>query len=341
MIKLLDCTLRDGGYVNNWCFGKDNIFEITRKLEESNVNIIEIGFLKNEPYVQDRTIFNSVEQISSVIPRKKEAVEYAAMIDAMNPISLEQIQDRDNNTIDIIRVMIWKSMHDENGNVVDCLKAGYDYCKRIVAKGYKLCVQPCRVDQYSEEEFIKMIHMYQQLDPMAIYVVDSWGTLEAEQIMHYVELADKNMKKGIAIGYHGHNNMLQAFGTAVELTNYNTDRDLIIDASIYGIGRCAGNLNLEIIANYLNCYKKSSYSISPMISIYENFVREIRDNNNWGYSMPYFITGRNNCHPNYALYLCFEKGMDSATFEKLINRIMGDDKVLFTKKLADQYAENI
>ena len=341
MIKLLDCTLRDGGYVNNWEFGKKNIIEITRQLEKTNVDIIEIGFLKNEPHNEDRTVFNKIEQISAVIPNKKPGILYAAMIDAMNPIPLNQIQDRDENTIDIIRVMVWKSKHDENNNVVDCLQAGFEYCKKVVEKGYKLCVQPARVNQYSDSEFIEMIKLFQQLDPMAIYVVDSWGTLNAEQIIHYVELAEKTMKPSIALGYHGHNNMLQAYGAATTFANFNTKRDLFIDASVYGIGRCAGNLNLEIIANYLNCYKGTKYKISPITTIYEKFIREIRDKYNWGYSIPYFITGKANCHPNYANYLCFEKGMDCITFEHLVSRLQGDDKVLFSKKLADLYANNL
>lgn len=341
MIKLLDCTLRDGGYVNNWSYGKENIINITRELENTNVEIIEIGFLKDEAYDDDRVIFNRVEQISAIVPDKKTGVEYAAMIDVMNPLPLDQIQDRNTNTVDIIRVMVWKSKHDENNNIIDCLQSGYEYCKKVVEKGYKLCVQPCRVDQYSDEEFVDMINLFQQLNPLALYVVDSWGSLASEQIMHYVELADKILKDGIAIGYHGHNNMMQAFSAAKEFANYDTKRDLIIDSSIYGIGRCAGNLNLEVIANYLNNHKGTEYNITLMNNIFEQYIRKIRNEHNWGYSIPYFITGKANCHPNYANYLCFEKGMDCVTFERLVSKLQGDDKILFTKKLADLYAENV
>lgn len=341
MIKLLDCTLRDGGYVNNWSYGKENIINITRELENTNVEIIEIGFLKDEAYDDDRVIFNRVEQISAIVPDKKTGVEYAAMIDVMNPLPLDQIQDRNTNTVDIIRVMVWKSKHDENNNIIDCLQSGYEYCKKVVEKGYKLCVQPCRVDQYSDEEFVDMINLFQQLNPLALYVVDSWGSLASEQIMHYVELADKILKDGIAIGYHGHNNMMQAFSVAKEFANYDTKRDLIIDSSIYGIGRCAGNLNLEVIANYLNNHKGTEYNITLMNNIFEQYIRKIRNEHNWGYSIPYFITGKANCHPNYANYLCFEKGMDCVTFERLVSKLQGDDKILFTKKLADLYAENV
>lgn len=341
MVRLLDCTLRDGGYVNNWNFGKDNIVEITQKLEDTGVDIIEIGFLKQESYNEDRTVFNQIEQITTILPKKKQGIEYAVMIDAMNPVALDQITERTNNSVDVIRVMVWKSKHDEDNNVVDCLQEGYEYCKKLAEKGYKICVQPARVDQYSDEEFIKMVKLYQQLDPLAIYVVDSWGVLETEQVIHYVALAEKTMKPEIAIGYHGHNNMLQAFGTAAEFSNFTTNRDLFIDASVYGIGRCAGNLNLEIIAQYLNKCKQGSYRIEPMIVIYEKYIKNIREQNNWGYSIPYFITGKYNCHPNYANYLCFEKDVDSVTFEKIVNRLQGDDKILFTKKLADEYLDKI
>ena len=136
MIKLLDCTLRDGGYINNWEFGLDNIKKSIAELENAGVDIIELGFLKNESYQNDRTVFNSVNQIKELIPSKKKGIDYAAMIEVVNPIPLEMVEERTDDGIDIIRVIVWKTKHDENGNVVDALEEGYNYCKGIVEKGY-------------------------------------------------------------------------------------------------------------------------------------------------------------------------------------------------------------
>ena len=119
MLKLLDCTLRAGGYINNWEFGLDNIKKSITELENAGVDIIELGFLKNESYQNDRTVFNSVNQIKELIPSKKKGIDYAAMIEVVNPIPLEMVEERTDDGIDIIRVIVWKTKHDENGNVVE------------------------------------------------------------------------------------------------------------------------------------------------------------------------------------------------------------------------------
>ena len=337
MIKLLDCTLRDGGYINDWRFGENAIPDMIQCLEQTGVDILELGFLKNEPYQRDRTVFNEMGQITALISSKRTGTDYAAMIEVFSPVSVESLQPRDESTVDIIRVIVWKDRHDENNNVVDALEEGYEYCRHIVEKGYKLCVQPARVDQYSDVEFVNMLKMFEKLDPMAIYVVDSWGTMQSGDIMHYVRLADQTLKAGIAIGYHGHNNMLQAFGTAVEFVNSGIDRTLIVDGSIYGMGRCAGNLNLEIMARYLNTNFGKAYGLEPMYNIYEEYIKDIYKQHKWGYSIPYFLTAIYGCHPNYAWYLCTERGLESTLLEQVLLRLNKDDKILYSKEKAKKY----
>lgn len=336
-IKLLDCTLRDGGYINNWEFGLDNIKKSITELENSNVDIIELGFLKNESYKMDRTVFNSIDQIKKLIPSKKIGVDYAAMIEVVNPIPLGMVAEKTDDGIDIIRVIVWKTKHDENGNVVDALEEGYNYCKGIVEKGYKLCVQPARVDQYSDEEFIKMLTMFKTLNPLAVYVVDSWGTQNAEQIMHYVGLADSILDENIAIGYHGHNNMMQAFHNAVEFISKDYRRDIIVDASIYGIGRGAGNLNTEIFAKYLNDEKGTNYNTVPMVNIYEMYVKDIFNEHIWGYCIPYYLTAKYNCNPNYGEYYGMKLSLDSREIEEILQMLSDEDKVIFSKAKAERY----
>lgn len=337
MLKLLDCTLRDGGYINNWEFGLENIKKTICELEESNVDIIELGFLKNEKYVSDRTVFNSIEQIKALIPSKKKGVDYAAMIEVVNPIPLEMVEERTEDGIDIIRVIVWKNKHDENGNVVDVLEEGFNYCKGIVERGYKLCVQPARVDQYSDEEFIKMLNMFKNLNPLAIYVVDSWGTQNAEQIMHYVDLADNVLEDNIAIGYHGHNNMMQVFHNAVEFISKDYKHDIIVDASIYGIGRGAGNLNTEIFAKYLNDEKGTNYNTVPMVNIYEMYIKDIFNEHIWGYCIPYYLTAKYNCNPNYGEYYGMNLNLDSCEIEDILQMLSAEDKVIYSKSKADKY----
>lgn len=326
-VHLLDCTLRDGGYINDWRFGEKAIGDMIEILEETNVDILELGFLKNEPYQTDRTVFNDAKQISSLLPSKKENMCYAAMIEVENPLPLEQLDEADNTDIDIIRVIVWKRM----------LKEGFAYCKGVVEKGYRLCVQPARVDQYSDDEFVDMIKLFNQLKPLAIYVVDSWGTQSSKSLLHYMRLADENLEEGIALGYHGHNNLMQAYQVAVDFIHAGFERDIIVDASVYGIGRGAGNLNLELIARFMNAELGKNYAVKPMLEIYSKFLQDIYKEYPWGFSMPHYITAIHNCNPNFGAYYGRERNLLPMDIDGIISTIPPEERIIYTKEKADLY----
>lgn len=328
-VHLLDCTLRDGGYINDWRFGESAIADMVDKLEQTNVDVLELGFLKNEPYQPDRTVFNDAKQLSALLPNKKENIRYAAMIEVVNPLPLEQLVEASETDIEIIRVIIWKRM----------LKEGFEYCKGVVEKGYRLCVQPARVDQYSEEEFVDMVKMFSSLNPLAIYVVDSWGTQSSKSLLRYMKLADENMPGEIALGYHGHNNLMQAYQVAVDFINAGFDREIMIDASVYGIGRGAGNLNLELIAKYMNEELGKNYEIEPMIDIYSKYLQDIFTGCPWGFSMAYYITAIHNSNPNFGMYYGWEKKLLPEDIKKIIEAIPKEERIIFTKEKADMYEQ--
>ena len=323
-IKLLDCTLRDGGYVNDWKFGQAAIMDIKLKLEDSGADIIELGFLKDEPENPDRTIYKSVGQITPFIGKKKPGISYAAMIDVQGRIPIEMVAARNLDTIDIIRVIVWKRT----------LETDIFYCKQIVERGYRLCVQPARVDQYSDSEFVEMLRLFEPLDPLAIYVVDSWGTQNINSLAHYFDLADSTMKADIALGYHGHNNLQQAFGVAESFLGGFPSRAKIIDASIFGIGRGAGNLNTETIALLLNRSFAGKYEYSPLIEMYDKYIKVIYENSKWGYSLPLYITAANNCNPEYALY-CEKLGLSNIEIASVIKSLSRDEKTRYNSNNID------
>lgn len=326
-IKLLDCTLRDGGYINDWRFGETVISDVINKISSSGVDILEIGFLKNEPYCRDRTVYNDVNQISKYIMPKKPGIEYAAMIEVINPLPLEKLSEYSKSTVDIIRVIVWKER----------LYEGFEYCKSVIKKGYKLCIQPARVDQYSHEEFEEMIKLFNQLNPMAVYVVDSWGTQYEPALMDYLRLADRHLKPDIALGYHGHNNLMQAYSVAQTFVNSDIVRDKIIDASVYGIGRGAGNLNLELFAKYMNEIYDRDFKITPMIEVYEEYIRRIYAECPWGYCLSFFVTAQYRANPNYGSYYGLELKLSAKDISKILGMMSDKDKIIYTREKADWY----
>ena len=176
-----------------------------------------------------------------------------------------------------------------------------------------------------------MVKRFSELDPMAIYVVDSWGTENAEKLLHYMHLADDNMPAHIALGYHGHNNMMQALGVSQAMIQENFNRDIMIDASVYGIGRGAGNLNLELIAKYLNEEYGKGYLLDPMLDVYSDHIAAIYEKEKWGYSVPYFLTAKYNCNPAYARSY---SGLRPTQISKALLRMSAKDRVMFSSENA-------
>lgn len=329
-VKLLDCTLRDGGYVNDWKFGKDVISGICQKSVEAGIDIVELGFLRDISYDQNNAVFDDVRQADRFINKKKKNVLYAVMCEALNPLSIEKIVTQSETKIDVIRVIIWKRL----------LKEGFEYCKEIIKKGYNLCVQPNRVEQYSDEEYIQLIQLFNELNPMAFYVVDSFGLLDTQELLHYADIANKWLRPDIALGYHGHNNLMQAYGATQGFLERKYSRELILDASVYGIGRGAGNLNLEIIAKHLNEKYKKTYDISCLIDIYNQYVKPIYEQVQWGYSPAYYLTALYRCNPMYASYYEGEKKINTSIIERILKRITEEDKIQFSKEKADNYLKS-
>ena len=112
-VTLLDCTLRDGGYVNDWQFGEEAIKGTASKIAKTGVEFFEIGFIKNETFSKDRAVFPNIECISQFIPQKSSNMKYVGMIDCGNPIPIENIVPNDGKSIDGIRVIFKKRKNDD------------------------------------------------------------------------------------------------------------------------------------------------------------------------------------------------------------------------------------
>jgi len=321
MIRLLDCTLRDGGYVNDWNFGRGGICNIKENLEKSGVELIEVGFLKDVPYNRDKTLFPGTEWADCIIFPKKKGITYCLMVDAPAPFPIEKIVRRQENEIDAIRIIMWKELIDE------CIA----YSKKLIKKGFQVFIQPVRVNQYTFAEFADLIKRFNDVGITAFYIVDSWGTQDSSSILSYVEQAIFYLNKEILIGYHGHNNRQQTLACAEELLQFT--EDIILDCSIFGMGRNAGNLNTELIMAHLNQKYNKQYDLRPILNSYSTDVSRYYDEFGWGYSMEHFITSIFNCNTKYIDYI-----MDNSMLP--MNKIYE----LFEKMTAKQridYSENL
>ncbi|WP_252228859.1 MULTISPECIES: aldolase catalytic domain-containing protein [unclassified Clostridium] len=291
-IKILDCTLRDGGYVNDWNFGERIIKKIIDKLSKSNIDIIECGFLTTRNLDKNKSLFNDLSKIKNYIEKKQKNIMYVGMIAYPNDI-INNIPFCDNNSIDGIRVTFHQHEID------DALRI----CQRLKTKGYKVFVQPVGIVTYDDISIINLLNKVNELEPYAFYIVDTLGSMYGKDLLRLYYLIDNNINEKIKLGFHSHNNLQLSFSNAQELINLKTKRDIIIDSSVFGMGRGAGNLCTELIANYINNNIENKYDVNYILEIMDQYLNSIYRKYPWGYSAPYCLAAINTCHPNYATYL--------------------------------------
>ncbi len=325
-VHVLDCTLRDGGYCNEWKFGFDNARKITAGLVDANVEIIECGFITNRvQYDHDVTKFNSLEELSSIIPDNRDGKIFVAMMN-YGEYNIEDLQCYDGSSIDGIRVAFQKK------NLEEALKL----CEQIKEKGYLVFIQAMVSLSYSDEEFLAMIRIVNSVEPYAFYIVDSFGMMKGKDLTRLFYMVEHNLKESIWIGFHSHNNLQLAYSNAQRLITVQTSRNLIIDSSIMGMGRGAGNLNTELFLDYLNENAGKNYDIKPLLAIIDKILTPFYERSYWGYSLPNYISASHNAHPNYAGYLDAKKTLTFENMDEIFDMMDDEKKVSFDKSYIEE-----
>lgn len=326
-LKLLDCTLRDGGYVNDWEFGHDNIVSIFERLVDANVDIIEVGFIDDRrSFDMNRSIMPdtaSVEKIYGLLDRKQSMV--VGMID-YGTCALKQIQPCSESYLDGIRVIFKKHLRKE----------AIQYCAELIKLGYKTFVQLVSVTSYSDEEMLDLIRMANEIKPYAVSMVDTYGLMHQDNLKHYYELLDNHLDQAIALGYHAHNNFQMGYANCIELLSGKTDRTLVVDGSIYGMGKSAGNAPIELIAMHMNeCYGKN-YHISQLLEAIDANISNFYKPATWGYNMFYYLAAFNDCHPNYVAYLMDKRTLSVKSINEILGQLEGEARLLYDKDYIEQ-----
>lgn len=325
-VNVLDCTLRDGGYCNNWMFGHENIKRIINGLIASNVEFIECGFLTNRvEYDANRTKFSKLNQVAQIVPKGNVGKPYLVMIN-YGEYEVDDLPECNETCIDGIRVAFHKK---------DCLDA-LKFCEELKKKGYIVFVQPMVSMSYSEDEFVTLIRQVNHLKPYAFYIVDSFGMMKKRALKHLVELTETNLSEEIVLGFHAHNNLQLAYSNAQYLAELPLKRTLIIDVSVHGMGRGAGNLNAELFLEHLNEVLGTHYSIRPILNLMDEIVSRFYEEKPWGYSLPNYLSAMHMIHPNYATYLDNKKTLTLEAMDEIFKMVEPEKGVKYDEEYIEQ-----
>lgn len=326
-IRLLDCTLRDGGYCNEWIFGENAISQVVQGLENSKVDIIECGYLKtSKQRIEGSTLFGDIADFEKpLVNRSISNSMYVCMIN-YGDCAIDSIPEHYSETVDGIRVAFHKK--DMLGAIA--------YCDKLSAKGYQVYVQPMVTLDYSNDELIALTEAVNKIETEALYIVDSFGAMDSASMHRIFTVIHERLRSDISIGFHGHNNLQLSYANAQVFLNLCNERDAIVDTSIFGMGRGAGNLSTELFEEYLNDRYGKTYEITPILNIYDQVLARFYANNRWGYSLSNYLSARHNSHPNYAQYWDSKNTLSVTDINNLFESIEINKKNTFDREYAEK-----
>ena len=295
-LELLDCTLRDGAYIVNAEFGANAISGIIKNLQNANVDIIECGWLKDMPHKYGTSFFHVPDDLKQyMIAPKNKFATYVMMID-YNRYDCSQLPPCDGESIDAIRVVFPRDKVSEGVALVDVIRA----------KGYKVFLQAANTLGYTDSELLKLIEAVNEAKPDALSIVDTFGAMYPSDLMRIMSIINHNLDKNIKLGFHSHNNQQLSFALSMQFIDdlmKVSGRSIVIDSSLCGMGRGAGNTNTELLTHYLNNCYGTNYDMNIIMDAIDVYMTQFMKEKSWGYSIPYSIAGMYGCHVNNVAYL--------------------------------------
>lgn len=287
-VKILDCTIRDGGLVNNWDFDKDFVRSLYESLNNAGVDYMEIGYKNSEKLLKGNNSgpwrYLNDDFLKEVIPEKKNT-KISALVD-IGRVDKNDILPCEESLIDLIRVACYIKDVDKAIELVELFHS----------LGYKTSINIMAVSNSLEHELEKVLEELNNSLVDIIYIVDSYGSLDNKDIEYLIYKFQKYLPEK-ELGIHTHNNMQLAFSN----TLVGVEKGVTyLDSSVYGMGRAAGNCPTELLVNHL---KNPKYDIRPIIDVIERLFIPLREKVEWGYIIPYTITGILNEHPRPAMAL--------------------------------------
>lgn len=295
---ILDCTLRDGGYVNDWRFDTETAINIINGLYTAGVRWIEIGIMGTNPHVGKQVKFSDFEQMKPLLKNRKKDCHYAVMVTVSSSCNFK-FPECSSETPDVIRIAYFKPDIEKTFDLARCL----------IEKGYLVFMQPMATFMYTEEELMELVEDVNGLHPYAFYMVDSFSTMYPADVIKMRDCILSVLDRNILFGFHAHNNIQMAFANVQEFMRGNESRDLLIDGSICGMGRGAGNVPSELLMKFLNDNYQQNLNDSIVLQLYDKYLHKIYKKYGWGYRLPYYLTAVNSVNSAWGWYF-MSKGID-------------------------------
>ncbi len=303
-VRITDCTIRDGGYLLNKNSDPEFIRGIMRGLSDAGIDFVETGFLQTNVTNDSLVYANSVEA-RKYLPENKGRTQFLGFCDNSR-YSPDNLDPYDGKSFKWLRISFAKHEID----------ASVEFCRRAQEMGYTVQFNPMDAISYSDEERAALIEKANIVKPGSMSIVDTFGAMYLEDLYHIFKQMDSLLDEDIAIGLHSHDNLglSTALAETMVMLAKESGRDVIVDGSLFGMGRGAGNASTELLASYLNQYHGTHYNIPVLLDTIQTYIDPLRDHIHWGYDLPMFVCGTEHAHVDNVYYLakntdCTARGM--------------------------------
>jgi 4-hydroxy 2-oxovalerate aldolase len=305
-IKVMDCTVRDGGLMNKWQFGDEFVRGVYNACVEGGIDYMEIGYKTSDKFFSKEEYgpwkFCEEKDVRRIVGENKTNTKISVMVD-IGRVEHESILPKSKSAIDMIRVAAYLHQMD---------KAIF-LAEHCLDKGYETSINLMAVSKVNERDLDEALTDVAKSKVPIFYLVDSFGSMYCEQI----ELISKKYReilKGKSIGIHAHNNMQLAFSNTITAVIHGCN---MLDATLLGLGRGAGNCPIEILIAFL---KNPKYRLLPLFQVIQDQIIPLQKKIDWGYHIPYLVTGAMNEHPKEAMaWMESEKKNDFVGFLKFMH----------------------
>jgi 4-hydroxy 2-oxovalerate aldolase len=289
-IKVLDCTIRDGGLMNNHQFGDEVVKAVYTACVEAGVDYMELGYKASQkiivPGEHGAWKYCREDDIRRIVGDNPTSLKLTVMADAERTDYHEDILPKNQSVIDMVRVATYISQ----------IPTALEMVKDAHQKGYETTINLMAVSTVPDYELNEGLELLAQSEAQAIYVVDSFGTLYSERVQFLVRKYLGYCKAaGKEVGIHAHNNLQLAFANTIEAIVLGAN---MLDATMAGLGRGAGNCQMELLIGFLHNPK---YNLLPVLRCVQNVIEPMRSKLLWGFDLPYMLTGFLNEHPRDAI----------------------------------------
>ena len=291
-IKVLDATVRDGGLVNSFYFTDEFVKKLYLANIKAGVDYMEFGYKASKELFDvdkfGKWKFCDEESIRSIVGENNSKLKISVMADVGRTDLETDIIDKKDSVIDLVRVATY----------INTIPAAIDMAEYCKAKGYETSVNIMAVSTASDKDIRQALELLGQSAAVdMIYIVDSYGSMYPEQIRELAEMyTETGAKYGKVIGMHAHNNQQMAFANTIEATTHGVS---MLDATMLGMGRGAGNCSMEQLLGFL---KNPKYKLAPVLKFVQDEMLKLKaEGLVWGYDIPYLLTGILNVHPRSAI----------------------------------------